>query len=389
MNICVVYSTHAISIDSVPSVPRFLAFLVKKLKSQDEGFNFYVACPKSTEKENYAQFFDIGRSYTEKWTYRQKVKIFRRLGLRRPKGRADLKRVKKFFYRIPNPDVIICTKISDIEVVHQILPKSKIVWWHLGIDNFIEKDFQKAISRSDLIVYTGQVTYQYVYNKIMPKAFPTPVMISHGPYDIEKMDRFLKNHDRSKSRIQLNYSEDEILILHVGGNRPDKGFSIILRSVSLLPSVDKKIKLISIGHGRDEELTLNNGIILQKVGIIDLNELYKYYLICDIGLVAPVSKEPGPAVFMELLYFNTITIAGVSAGIPEMIGDNKNAAILIKNPNDIIEWAEKIELVVSNIFRYKEISIEGRCLAEKFLSEKVIDNWCKVLKSLNESKSML
>lgn len=383
MKLAVLYRTHPISIDSLPSVPRIMALLLQELLLINPDLNIYIGCPEGGDIQGIFTF-DIGKSYTQSKLFRLKRKIYHKLSLGTLSGPANRSKVKKFFRTIPTPDIILCAKMTDIFLARKYSPKSKIIWWHLGLDKFSHKEFSKAIYSSDLIVYTGSVTYQYVFDSIMPEPFAPPVLIAHGPYPFEEMKRILNSVTKNQARQDLGIPDEEIALLHIGGNREEKGYKVLELALKLLPQTHNKLHFLSIGHAKDSDEILPNGVLVKKRGFFSIKELYRYYIAADIGLVAPLWKEPGPAVFIEMLFFNTAVIAAYNAGIPEMMGSS-DCAIPIHEPNNVLLWAEQVSKLVDNENLQNEYARKGHERATEFFQEPVIENWTKAINGLGSN----
>ncbi len=382
MNIAVLYRTHHISLNALPSVPRVFAVLITDLKKANPDFEFYIGCPAG-EKFQGATLIDIGKGYTTNKIYQWKRRLYRKLKLGQPTGKVNINLVKKFFQKIPEPDIVICAKSSDIELAKKFAPLAKIIWWPLGIDTFNRSKMMNSIQLSDLIVFTGPVLYQYIFKLILPAAFPTPVMICHVPYDTSTMQEYYDKYSKQTARDSLGIVSDEIIMLHVGGNRPEKGFRVLEASLAMLPSTNKKYRLISIGHGKESITTLRNGIIIEKRGFCKIREMYLYYISADIGLVVPLWLEPGPTTFIEMLFFNISVVAAYNSGIPEMMGKTESA-YSINEANDIIEWSIGIKTVLENEEMRINLTRNGRKRAIEFFNQPIIADWSRVIKTFGE-----
>ncbi len=380
MNIVILYRTHSIRLDALPSVPRFIAILVSEIMQTNPDFKFSIGCPLGGILDG-ATIYSIGKSYTEDKFYNLQRRVYRYFGWPVPPGPVNKRKVAIFFNSVGAPDIVICCKTLDIALAKRYAPKSKIIWWHLGLEKFDPKEFTRAIYQSDLIIYTGSVTYNYIYDQIMPAAFPTPVLIAHGPYAISDMIEAKALFNKQASRKQLHIDESELIMLHVGGNRPEKGLKVIKLALQLLTIIDKKVRFISIGHEKETTEVLANGIVIESKAFFNIKYLYKYYIATDIGLIAPLWKEPGPAVFIEMLFFNTAVIAANSAGVPEMMG-KKECALTIEEPNNVLDWTEKIQQLIDDGMQREKLTALGEAQAIDFFHEPVIENWVKAMRAL-------
>ena len=308
------------------------------------------------------------------------------LGLHPPPGKVNTFKVRRFFSSVPQLDVVICTKTTDIALARKYSPGCKVIWWHLGIDKFNRRAFKKAVNASSLIAYTGAVTYKYVYDRLMPEPFPTPVLIAHGPYDISRMETSFRDLRSDQIRSRHGIAADEIVILHVGGARPEKGYEVATASLKMIEFHNSPVvRFVSIGHGENSVTYLSENLIIDKREILTLEEVFSFYKIADIGLVIPLWKEPGPAVFVEMLFFETAVIASYEAGVPEMMSKNPECALPVYQPNSILSWSQSISQLIENEGLRESLSEKGRRHAIDFFKEPVIENWSKAINSLKNT----
>ena len=103
----------------------------------------------------------------------------------------------------------------------------------------------------------------------------------------------------------------------------------------------------------------------------------------DIGLVAPLSKEPGPAAFIELLFFETAVVTAFSAGVPEMMsGSDEECAIPVYDSNNVLLWSKAIEHLIRNADERTRLARAGKKHVQWFFEEPVVENWSRAVRNL-------
>ena len=220
---------------------------------------------------------------------------------------------------------------------------------------YSSKHLKKVIAISDVI--KQELIYNYGLDANMIEVVYNGTNIDEfNPKNIQ----LYKDEIRKKHLIK----ENEIVLLFVAAEFKRKGLKVILEAMTKL---DKNIKLLVVGGDKKEEFeliiskyNLNNRIIFTG----KTKDVYKYYAASDI-FVFPTKYEAFGQVITEAMATGIPVITSKCAGAAELVEDKKEA-ILLKNPEDSLELAEKIEYLIKNEKIRNEIGINGRKKIEKY-----------------------
>ncbi len=174
--------------------------------------------------------------------------------------------------------------------------------------------------------------------------------------------------DMDKIKKKLGIPQNSKVILYVGRIEKRKRVRDILNAYKKLDN-KKDTYLIYVGNGTEEKNikkysksnNLNNVKIFNSV---NRNELYKFYSIADLFVIAS-DYDPSPKVLNEAMNFSLPVIVSNKVGTaPDLIKQGKNGFIF--KCKDIDELAKNME-----------ISINDKKLREKMGKEslKIISKW--------------
>lgn len=162
------------------------------------------------------------------------------------------------------------------------------------------------------------------------------------------------------SKIELNISDDTIVLISCGRINKVKGWELIIDAFNILNKKDQSYKLFFIGDGEDRNK------LEEKIGSYKLNkfvtivgfqttlEVLKWTNIADIVLVGSY-KEGWSISMLEALACGKPIVSTNVSGAKEMIKDEENGYIVnSRNPQ---EYANKIEKCIT-LDNPKNISLE-------------------------------
>ena len=180
-------------------------------------------------------------------------------------------------------------------------------------------------------------------------------------------------------REKFNIPKTSYLLLFVGNPYDRKGVEYIIRALSLLKS--KNIKLFISGKDDPKpykelcnKLGVQNMVIFNPILVSDV---YKYFSAAD-AFIFPSIYEPFGLVILEAMASGLPVITNRKAGAAEIIKDGKEG-LLLDNPKNHEEIAQKIKYLIENKKVRRQISIAARKKAEKYSWKKVAEERLKVL----------
>lgn len=193
------------------------------------------------------------------------------------------------------------------------------------------------------------------------------------------VDSELFHPGSSKIKSLLNFSNDDVLLLSVGGDNPNKNVETILRLMSLLPP---NFKLIRVGRNFNTtkmilDLNLNDRVI--SLGNIDINSLAELYRGCDIFLF-PSLYEGFGIPLIEAMASGIPFITSNRTSLPEVAGDSG----IVCDPYDIKVMSDKIMQITMDEKIKKEIVRKGLKRANYFSAERQFESLSSVIDIMSE-----
>jgi len=191
-----------------------------------------------------------------------------------------------------------------------------------------------------------------------------------------------KNKRKYKKEIreQLGIEKDTIVLLFVGRAFYRKGLHYLIHALKFLK--EKNYKLLILGKSSQGD-SIHKYLKQAHSFGVDKNviyagfskEVYKYFSAADI-FVFPTLYEPFGLVILEAMSSGLAVITSSTSycGAAELIENNKSG-LLLQNPKNPEEIAEKINLLLENNYLRKKLSRNARKKAEKY-------TWKKTAKEL-------
>ncbi len=177
---------------------------------------------------------------------------------------------------------------------------------------------------------------------------------------------------REEIRREFGILEEEFLILFVGSGYRRKGLRYLLEAISLLKE-EKLLRVLVVAKGkkrpylrRAARLGVKNRIVFAG----ERKDLRKFYAACDL-FVLPTIYEPFGNVCLETMASGLPLIVSRTSGAAEIVIGGENG-LLLENPQDSQELAQKIRLTFDDKFRDR-LARNARALAENFTVERNVE----------------
>lgn len=184
------------------------------------------------------------------------------------------------------------------------------------------------------------------------KQFPRVI---YNGVDIEKFKPMT-----SSLRQQLGLDDSTFLLAFAGRLVGWKGLSVAIDAISQLRGED--VKLLIIGTGDDLERLKNKAMakgVAEQIIFhepIEHNKLPEFYAACDAGIFPSVGDEAFGITIAEAMACAKPVIASHIGGIPEVVGNEGNAGLLV-TPGD----AEAIVMAINHL---RELPDKGKMMGE-------------------------
>jgi len=241
---------------------------------------------------------------------------------------------------------------------------------HKIIEGYCLKRMNLAIAINETVKQAYIERYPFLEGKIS-------VILGSG-VDLNK----LKPLDQLKTRKELGFNSDDILILFVGRIEKIKNISFLINSFALLSEKVQNTRLLVAGRGSEmsnlESLvrTLNLGDKVNFVGEISPDKIQNIYNCADVFAITSYS-ESSPTVVREALACGVPIVTTNIGDVNEILKDDYCGTV-VKN-NDPNEFQSALIEMINRIRNDPEL-MRSRCRSlavEKFgfaeIGDKVID----------------
>lgn len=206
----------------------------------------------------------------------------------------------------------------------------------------IEVPLTKALNKA-----SGVVAISHQARILIEEMGVEPKKIIDIPNGVD-LERFRRRID-SNIRRQLKIQDDQILILSVGREHPQKAYDIGLRAFSKVAKAYKDAVYLIVGGGTDkwrgliDDLGLGSRVVLcQK---LEGDELVSAYSGADI-FFSPSRWELMPLVVLEAMASGLPLLVTDVSGSQDLVDDGENGFLVTPEQPDMI--AEKLATLIEN-----------------------------------------
>ncbi len=169
----------------------------------------------------------------------------------------------------------------------------------------------------------------------------------------------------------------------IGRLSKEKGHIFLLQALAMIRKDFPDIRLFIIGDG-DQEAKLRQFVKAEKLdhqvhfcGF--QNDVFQFYRLIDI-FVLPSLTEGIPLVLLEAMYFNKPIVATDVGGVPELIKNGYNGALV--RPRDSSALSEAILKLLQNRHYAKKLAENAH---ESFLRTNNPNKWIKIIQEIYQS----
>lgn len=202
------------------------------------------------------------------------------------------------------------------------------------------------------------------------------INVIYNGFNLEKMN-YQKSYSRLKNEFNLDYLDDEKIILYVGSGFKRKGVEEFLTILSKLES--KNFKAFVIGKEKKisyyKQLAKSLNIEDKVVFTGPRTDVKDFYSISDIFLF-PTRYEPFGNVIIEAMNYENAVITTKLCGGGEIL----NQSYIMETPTDY-EIVKKIDELIQNDELLKQVKAENLEIVQDFSIEKNVQ---KTLDVINE-----
>ena len=191
--------------------------------------------------------------------------------------------------------------------------------------------------------------------------------------------------DRDELRAELGIKKDEIVIGYAGSFWYVEGVPVLIQAFKNLMKTHSKIKLAIMGWAHSpktdddvaklvDDMNLKNDVVLIPA---QLHEevpkfLSSFDILCCPKIDCDINRLIVPIKIIEYLSMGLPTVASAVGGIPDTIEDGVDG--LLVKPGDVKDLEDKLEWIIQNPERAKEIGESGRKTVIEEYSYEAIEN---------------
>ena len=291
-----------------------------------------------------------------------------------------------FTTMITSVPIVVLKKIFDKPIILDYIDlKIKIV------PNIIHKYIAK---NTDIIFAISPYLFESAKNEYGCKNVvyvPNSIDTNHFKIDLK---------DREKIREELGVEKDDIIIGYAGSFWYVEGVPNLLQAFKNLRKKYSKIKLAIMGKiylsNTDdnipklvEDMNLKNDVIL--IPSQPHEEVPKFLsafdILCCPKIDCDINRAANPVKVPEYLSMGLPTVASAVGGIIDTMEDGVDG--LLVKPGDVKDLEEKLEWIIQNPERAKEIGENGRKTAiEKYSYEAIEDTIRQVIRGIVDMKEV-
>lgn len=219
--------------------------------------------------------------------------------------------------------------------------------------------------------------------------YPTKVIYNN-------VDELIYNPDNDGGPIREKYriSSDSIVLMTMGRVGVDMGVDFLLRSLSQIISIDKRIILFFVGAKAElcddvEEVAKENPQVRFAFNI-PTEEKKNYFAACDIFTAPTKEKHACMGIAnIEAMMSGKAVISSTSGGHPETI-ENGISGILVPFDNGVIDvnvYVEKLSMLVSDKKLREKFGSEARKRAlTYFTNNRIVEEHLALIKEYQQEK---
>ena len=246
-----------------------------------------------------------------------------------------------------------------------------------GCENLLN-DTKKIITISEYISANLLNLYKGIQDK--------NIFLLKNCIEIDKIQNDV-NIDNIKEKYKID--KNKKLIIYVGRLVEEKGILQLVKSLDFLKTKDFQLVIAggSISKINAETVFVNE---LKKetekhkdkiifIGYVEHNDIYQLYKVADVVVLPSIWNEPAGLTMLEAMASNVPLITTDVGGIREYI--NKDAAILLKNDEELIEnIAKNIDLIFKDNKLKEKLSKNGYNYAQIYNSDRYYNEFWEIVK---------
>lgn len=221
--------------------------------------------------------------------------------------------------------------------------------------------------------------YDLVDIFIAPSHFMRNTLINNG-FSSKKVI-YLPNFLEISNKDIKAIGGDGKYVLFFGRISPEKGLDFLVKSFGEIKNKDVKLKIVGNGPWENNLNEMIDSLGLAQridfLGYKSKEELKEIVARSELVIVPSIWYENAPYTILESYAFKKAVLGCEIGGIKEMIKVDKTGALF--KPNDFGEFVKKIDYLLDNPKKLKELGLNGYVfLKNEFGEKKYLENLLKI-----------
>jgi len=286
-----------------------------------------------------------------------------------------------------------------IPLISEVAPYSRLILsMHndmFGTNKIHQQDALTAIKEVERIVTVSD----YV-GKTISSLYPQAASKVHTIYSGVDLKTFIpwetsKSASQIRQKLRSDYQlEDKTVILFVGRLTPKKGTDLLIQAIKELFLEDSNIALVIVGgtwYSVDivtdyvayvRALAERAPFPVITTGYVSSDLIHQWFWAGDIFVCSSQWQEPLARVHYEAMAAGLPFLTTARGGNPEVVIDQNG--LLVERPEDPIEFADKLKLLLTDPKLRSSMGQTGRRIAEDRFSwervaQEVLETWTQRL----------
>jgi len=270
--------------------------------------------------------------------------------------------------------VFLIKIFSSVKIVFHIHGK--------GIKNEIKSNFKRKlysfVFKNTEVIQLAEILYCDIKDIYHRKPYFLPNGIINT--NIKKESSIIKN--------------DSVTFIYLSNLMEEKGILVFLKSIKLLQSFKKNLRVYVVGSSADITINYINDYLkenkIKNVKVLGPKygeDKYFYLNKSDVFILPTYYKnECFPLTILEAFQAGLAVISTNNGAIPDMVKNNINGFIVPQNDSDAL--AEKMKYLIENVAILNKMKVKNKLeYSEKYTEDIFIENYIKIIDQILAKKN--
>ena len=265
--------------------------------------------------------------------------------------------------------------------VRKVAPSSRII---LSMHNDMFNPFKLELSEGNAVIEQTEriITISNYIGTALCDFYPqaaNKIKSIYSGVDLNRFAPWMESESarsaRESLRAEHNLSNKKV-ILFVGRLTRNKGPHVLVRAMSQINHPDAVLVVVGGAWFSDNSvsdyvayvraLAVRSPLPVITTGYVQANDVHRWFCAGDVFVCTSIWQEPLARVHYEAMAAGLPFLTTARGGNPEIVKNNNG--ILIDNPEDPREYAQKLNTMLSNLGNARQMGLNGRRLAEQNFS---------------------